>query len=175
MAKVLTIYGEVEMDPNSKIAKTITTYMQNSSNRDEKLIKLIDEIEKSKEFPNGFYLYLHKTDAQNVESIVQGGLQLRWGAEHGIDSTLERVFDSKSPYREENLNYISNSVANENIYGDSGIIVALPYDYEDKLHDIIFNGPIYPMVKNDFIVATFEYGKITNINMPQFDKCLKRK
>jgi len=168
MDKILSIYGTELPDPTSSYAQKVKKYREDSSTRDEKLIELISKIEQLKVFTNGFYLYLHKTKPENIQSIVTKGLELRWGALHGIESTLERVFDSKSEHREENLNYLSNSVANGNNFGDSGVLVLMPHDYEERPLDIMEDGENYPFVKNKFIIATFEHGKITNVNLPQF-------
>lgn len=169
MEKIFSIY-ETELDPTSTYAQRVKKYREDSSTRDEKLIELISKIEQLKVFTDGFYVYVHKTKPENIQSIVTKGLELRWGALHGIDSTLERVFDSKSEYREENLNYLSNSVANGNYFGDSGVLVLLPNDYEERPLDIMEDGEYCPVVKNKFIIATFEHGKVTNVNMPQFNE-----
>ena len=172
MDDILSIY-ETPLDVTTNYAQRVKRYRQDSSTRDENLLKLINKIDEMNVFPEGFYLYLHKTDSKNIKTIVEKGLELRWGSFHGIESTLERVFDSKSKLREENLNYVSNSIAIGNNFGDSGVLVLLPHNYEENPLEIIEDGENFPIVKNKYIIATFEHGKVSDLNLPKFKEYIK--
>jgi len=152
--RVKNIYG-IYLEEGSPMYMYVKRYREDASRRIPYVAQYIEELIKTGIFKDGFYLYIHKTTMEDITPILYQGLEIRESG-GGISSTLERVFDSTDSDIEGSLNYFFNSISTGNQYGNKGIIVLLPKNYEKHLEEILDKNGKYPKVKPKYIIGTFK-------------------
>lgn len=152
---VLSIYG-TKLDPNTPFAQQ-QKRMREPRNRNREQIEA--EIQKLMEvFPDGFWIYIHKTKPELITSILNRGLEIceKGG---GLDSTMSRIFDSKSEDIEGDLNYLRNSIAEGNQYGSDSIIAVFPRNEAIIYQNIIDRTGQFPKIPSKYIMASVIGGR----------------
>ena len=152
---VLSIYG-TKLDPNTPFAQQ-QKRMREPRNRNREQIET--EIQKLMEvFPDGFWIYIHKTKPELITSILNRGLEIREKG-GGLDSTMSRIFDSKSEDIEGDLNYLRNSIAEGNQYGSDSIIAVFPRNEAIIYQNIIDRTGQFPKIPSKYIMASVIGGR----------------
>ena len=124
---------------------------------------LRDLIEKSDE---PFAIYCHRTQPQNVSSIMESGLRI-YESSGALQSTMSMIFNSEHPDIEGCINYVLNSLVdrdsyNDIMYGTYRVLAILPRNH-NKVSQII-SDRVVP--KEFFAFATGPNGEII-INGPK--------
>ena len=117
--KILNIHGiavDRKTHPNDVFLRE-----NEPSKRNKDILDLLLSGKLEKMFPNGFLIYIHKTKPHACGSIVNSGLMIN---EEGgyLESTMSKVFDSKSKYPEGDMNYLFNAINTPNQYGSESVI-----------------------------------------------------
>ena len=147
---VLSIYG-TKLDPNTPFAQHEKKMREPRSKNREKIEA---EIQKLMEvFPDGFWIYIHKTEPEFIPSILYRGLEIR-EKRGGLNSTMSRIFDSKSEDIEGDLNYLRNSIAEESQYGSGSVIAVFPRNEVIISQNIIDRTGQFSKIPSKYIMAS---------------------
>lgn len=156
---VLSIYG-TKLDPNTPFAQLQARMREPRSGKKEIIEKQIEELISKKIFPEGFWIYIHKTKPEKIPSIINGGLEIREEG-GGLDSTMSRIFDSNSEDLQGDFNYLRNSISEGNQYGSDSIIAVFPRSEAKIYQQIIDRKGRLPKILREYIMASVISGRET--------------
>lgn len=149
---VLSIY-QTHLDPNSPFGTQQAHMRESRSGKKEKIEEQIKILIENKVFPDGFWIYIHKTKPGYISSILKEGLEIREQG-GGIDSTMSRIFDSNSEDLEGDFNYLRNSISEGNQYGSDSIIAVFPRSEAEIYQHIIDRSGQFPKIPSKYIMAS---------------------
>jgi hypothetical protein len=120
--KIINIHG-IEVDRKThpfdvSMRETIPTF-------------IVEEIDTLLPFLNeycsdGFLIYIHKTDVSRFgDSILRDGLLIHEEG-GGLETTMSKVYDSKSKYEGGDKNYLFNCINKPNQYGTGSVLAVFP-------------------------------------------------
>lgn len=120
--KIINIYGiAVDRATNQFVVRM----RENNPSYIVPAIKQLISDQLDSIYPDGYLIYAHKTKSEFAPSILKKGLFIsEEGA--GLESTMTKVFDSKSKYPDGDFNYLYNSINTPNQYGSTTILAVFP-------------------------------------------------
>ena len=87
-----------------------------------KILGLLESGKLDKAFPNGYLVYMHKTPEVLTSAVIlSAGININDKCGN-IDSSMTKVYDSKSKHPEGDENYLFNSINEPNAYGTETIL-----------------------------------------------------
>ena len=86
------------------------------------ILQLLNSENLRSEFPDGFLIYMHKTkNIDTCKSILKSGLRF-YEKDGGLQSTMSKVYDSKSKYKDGDERYLFNCINEPNQYGSQTVL-----------------------------------------------------
>jgi len=157
MGKVMNIYG-VMIDDETLVGTRVKQWRSDKplTTNNQLIEEWIRNLINNQNYD--FYLYIHQTKPENIDSILHHGLRI-YEEGGALESTMSRAFDSTSSDIEGDINYFINALNSENYYGSCRVVAIIPKDYTTT-YKLIHQSEV-PTVPPTIIAFGFnEYGYI---------------